>query len=136
MIDLERDGKIVTIARTIKPAADLGKPRSIEKLEIERRYWMALGVDWGIITERELPPVFCRNLEILQGCHSLDDLNQPFEGYYRERAGLIAAELNLWPTATLHEFCCAMEARLGLGLGGARCFWCDTCWQTRSGVST
>lgn len=119
IIDLERDGKIVTIARTIKPAEDLGKPRTIEKLEIERRFWAAQGVDWAIVTERELPTVLCRNLELLQGCHSLDDLNQPFEGYYRERAGLIAAELDRWPTATLQEFCQAMEARLGLDPGGA-----------------
>lgn len=46
VIDLERVGKIVTIARTIKPADDLGKSRTIEKLEIERRYWPAQGVDW------------------------------------------------------------------------------------------
>lgn len=118
VIDLERDGRIVTIARTIKPAVDLGKPRTIEKIEIERRYWAAHGIDWGIITERELPTVFCRNLELLQGCASLDDLNQPFEGYYRERAGLIAAELDRWPTATLQEFCQAMETRLGLDPGG------------------
>lgn len=119
VIDLERDGKIVTIARTIKPADDLGKSRTIEKLEIERRYWMAQGVDWGIITERELPPVFFRNLELLQGCATLDDLNQPFEGYYNERAGLIAAELDRWPTTTLQQFCQAMETRLGLDPGGA-----------------
>ena len=46
-------------------------------------------------------------------------MNQPFEGYYRERAGLIAAELDRWPTATLQEFCQAMETRLGLDSGGA-----------------
>lgn len=119
VIDLERDGKIVTVARTIKTADDLGKPRTIEKLEIERRYWAAQCVDWGIITERELPPVFCRNLELLQGCATLDDLNQPFEGYHRERAGLIAAELSRWPTATLQQLCQAMETRLGLDPGGA-----------------
>lgn len=119
VIDLERNGKIVRIARAIKPAEAMSKPRTIEKLEIERRYWTAKGIDWGIITERELPTVLCRNLELLQGCASVDDLNQPFEGYYRERASLIAAELRRRPTATLQEFCRAMDARLVLDPGGA-----------------
>ncbi len=119
VIDLERDGKTVTIARTIKPSEALSKLRTIEKLEIERRYWALRGIDWGIITERELPKPLVQNLELLQGCATLDDLNQPFEGYYRERARLIAAELERWPTATLQEFCQTMEARLGLDPGGA-----------------
>lgn len=55
---------------------------------------------------------------MLQGCAILDDLNQPFESYYRECAALIAAELDRWPTATLQEFCLAMETRLGLDFGG------------------
>ena len=119
VIDLERDGKIVTIARTVKPSEALGKPRTVEKLEIERRYWAVQGVDWGIVTERELPPNLMRNLELLQGCASLDDLNQPFEGYCRERAGLIASELEAWPNATLQALCHAMDTRMGLNPGGA-----------------
>ncbi|MFT3689815.1 TnsA endonuclease N-terminal domain-containing protein [Paenirhodobacter sp.] len=118
LVDLEHDGKIVTIARTIKPSETLGPPRTIEKLEIERRYWTGRGIDWGIVTEREQHPILLRNLELLQGFVSLDDLNQPFEGYYRERAGLIAAELERWPTAALHDFCQAMDTRLGLDPGG------------------
>ncbi len=119
VMDLEHDGKIVTIARTVKPSDALGIPRTIEKLEIERRYWAAKGIEWGIVTERELPPNLLRNLELLQGCASLDDLNQPFEGYYRERAGLIASELEAWPDPTLQAFCHAMDTRMGLNPGGA-----------------
>ncbi len=119
VIDLERDGKIVTIARTVKPSEALSKPRTVEKLETERHYWAAKGIDWGIVTERELPPNLLRNMELLQGCASLDDLNQPFEGYYRERAGLIASELEAWPNATLQVFCQAMDTRMGLNPGGA-----------------
>lgn len=114
VIDLDRGGKTTTIARTIKPSSELAKARTIEKLEIERRYWSVRGVDWGIVTERELPSALLRNLELLQACASLDDLKQPYEGYYRERAGLIATELERWPRATLREFCQGMATRLGL----------------------
>ncbi len=85
-IDPERGGKTVTMARTIKPAEALSKPRTVEKPEIEPRYWTAQGVNWGIVTERELPPALLGNLELLQGCARLDDLNQPFEGRPHQRA--------------------------------------------------
>ena len=119
VVDLEQDGKLMTFARSIKPAEALSNPRTIEKLEIERRYWTDQGVDWGIVTERELPAVLIRNLEFLQGYARLDDLSQPFEGYYRERAALIAAELEARPDITLQAFCARMDDRLGHDTGGA-----------------
>ena len=42
-------------ARTVKQAAELNNTRTIEKLEIERRYWKRLGVDWKIVTENDIP---------------------------------------------------------------------------------
>lgn len=38
LIDLEQNGRSVTVARAVKPASKLGDPRVAEKLEIERRY--------------------------------------------------------------------------------------------------
>ena len=38
-------------ARTIKNASYLKNKRTLEKLEIERRYWDALDIDWRIVTE-------------------------------------------------------------------------------------
>jgi hypothetical protein len=49
-------------ARTVKHTADLHTPRTIEKLEIERRYWISQGIDWRIVTEREIPVQMCRNI--------------------------------------------------------------------------
>jgi TnsA endonuclease-like protein len=54
-------GKRVVV-RAVKPAAKLGEKRVIEKLEIERRYWESLEIDWGIVTEREINPVLVGNL--------------------------------------------------------------------------
>lgn len=50
------------ITRAVKPAEELLKKRVIEKLEIERRYWEMLGIDWGIVTEREIDWVLVENL--------------------------------------------------------------------------
>lgn len=49
-------------ARTIKPSVELAKPRTLQKFEIERRYWAERGIDWGIVTEREYCPVVADNL--------------------------------------------------------------------------
>jgi hypothetical protein len=60
------------IARTVKYAKDLENIRTIEKLEIERLWWEARGVDWGIVTENEIPKVLVKNVELLHGSHSLE----------------------------------------------------------------
>ena len=39
-------------ARTVKQVSELSNPRVIEKLEIERRYWDRLGIDWKLVTDR------------------------------------------------------------------------------------
>jgi len=65
LLTLEVDGKRIYHARTIKQSQDLARQRVIEKFEIERRYWLAHGVDWGIVTERDMPATVVKNIEIL-----------------------------------------------------------------------
>jgi hypothetical protein len=60
------------IARTVKYAKDLEDIRVIEKLEIERLWWEARGVDWGIVTEHEIPEVLAKNVENLHTFVSLE----------------------------------------------------------------
>lgn len=48
-----------------KTDADLSQPRSVEKLELERRYWAALGVPWFIITEKDIPAAVINNIKWL-----------------------------------------------------------------------
>ena len=66
LVDVVRDGKVVTGAIAVKPAEELDKPRTIEKLQIERQYWADQGIDWRIVTERDVSPVLTRNLEWLR----------------------------------------------------------------------
>lgn len=62
-ITIYENGQTKEIARTIKPAIKLDEKRVIEKFEIERRYWTAKGIDWGIVTEHEIPRTLINNLE-------------------------------------------------------------------------
>lgn len=50
-------------ARSIKPSSELENLRVREKLELERRYWKERGVEWRIVTEREIDFQKARNLE-------------------------------------------------------------------------
>lgn len=52
-------------ARTVKYAKDLDSRRVLEKLEIERLYWLVRGVGWGIVTEHEVDKVTAANVEWL-----------------------------------------------------------------------
>ncbi len=63
LVTVNINGQPLEIARTIKHAKDLDKQRVIEKFEIERRYWTAKGVDWGIVTENEMPKTLVSNLQ-------------------------------------------------------------------------
>ena len=49
----------------VKPLSELSDPRTIEKLEIERRYWVSKDIPWYIITEKELNPTVLDNIKWL-----------------------------------------------------------------------
>lgn len=51
------------IARTVKNTSELAKKITLEKLEIERRYWLAKGIEWKVITEKQLSKTLCKNIE-------------------------------------------------------------------------
>ncbi|MGB9833044.1 MAG: TnsA endonuclease C-terminal domain-containing protein [Caldisericum exile] len=59
----DRDGNVRYVARSLKAASELEKRISLERLEIERRYWEARGIDWGIVTNKDIPVVKAKNIE-------------------------------------------------------------------------
>lgn len=56
-------GNEVLYARSIKNQSELSRSHTIERLEMERRYWNAKGIDWKIITNHQIPKQFAKNLE-------------------------------------------------------------------------
>jgi hypothetical protein len=72
-ITLVVEGQSVDQVRTVKYAESLSNKRVLEKFEIERRYWERRGIDWGILTDRELPRNLARNIELLRGKQCLSD---------------------------------------------------------------
>lgn len=56
-------GRESNIAISVKGSTELSRDITIERLEIERRYWSSSKVPWSIITEKEIPKVKCKNIE-------------------------------------------------------------------------
>lgn len=72
-------------ARSIKYASELNKKSTIEKMEIERRYWKARGVDWGIVTNKDINSVRAKNIEWVHSAMNSNNYNgisqEEFMGY-------------------------------------------------------
>ncbi len=70
-----REGKnIKYIARTVKPGEKLEDRRTIEKFEIEREYWKRKDVDWGIVTEKDIPSTMADNISWVHKFYYLQDI--------------------------------------------------------------
>lgn len=70
----------IKLARTVKPSEELNKERTLAKFEIERRYWLKRGIDWKIVTEKEIPVQLATNLELLRNYVDISDrLIEDFE---------------------------------------------------------
>jgi hypothetical protein len=104
------------VVRSCKMSSDLEDTRTLEKLEIERRYWNGRGMEWKLVTERELPVVLLHNIRWVHP-------------YMRPASvGLALDEINLLllhlkvvianqPSKPLRDLCLTEDDRLGLPLG-------------------
>jgi hypothetical protein len=73
VVDIQHQGQPLQLARTVKLSAMLSHQRTLAKLEIERLYWQARDIDWGIVTEHEIPAAYACNIRHLHGYRDIDD---------------------------------------------------------------
>lgn len=59
----DRNGNERYVARSIENTTELNKKVTFERLEIERRYWLEKGIDWKVMTSKELPRQLAKNIE-------------------------------------------------------------------------
>lgn len=71
VITLKTPNGLIDIVRTIKPASKLTK-RTLELFEIERRFFVEQGIDWGIILGNKLPQDLISNIEWIYDARYLD----------------------------------------------------------------
>ncbi|PRR70118.1 TnsA endonuclease N-terminal domain-containing protein [Clostridium thermopalmarium] len=73
LITLKQHNKVFDIARALKYTNELDKYRTIEKFEIERRFWTYKGINWGIVTEMEINATMADNIRELHQSYWLCD---------------------------------------------------------------
>lgn len=69
MITVSQNGQQRFVARTVKPYLELEKIGVLEKFEIERRYWRDKGIDWAIVTDKEISTIMASNIEWVHPCY-------------------------------------------------------------------
>ena len=60
-------------ALQVKPSSKLEDKRTVEKLEIERRYWLQKEIPWFLITEKQIPSAVFKNIEWLYSLQTEND---------------------------------------------------------------
>lgn len=118
LIDIENNGVRGMLARTVKYAADLNNARTIEKFEIERTYWTEQGVDWGIVTEFEIPKSLAHNVGWLHTATDQKDAPGFDPAYIAYLEDQLFTELIARPDNALAKVCMSIDSKFGLK-GGA-----------------
>ncbi|MDO8775299.1 MAG: TnsA endonuclease N-terminal domain-containing protein [Burkholderiaceae bacterium] len=113
-----RTGDTITVAaRSVKPASELDKARTLEKQEIERRYWHIKGVDWGLVTDLDLPAQRIKNLRWLHEMQSLQHMTAPYPGYWDDRCVRFLAYLPQATGMSTKQFARLLESTQGFATG-------------------
>ncbi|MBX7224341.1 MAG: TnsA endonuclease N-terminal domain-containing protein [Blastocatellia bacterium] len=116
VITVQSQGDLLEVVRSTKYAADLQSERTLEKLEIERRYWAQRRIDWGIVTEREIPETLVHNVEWVHPWHDFNEL--PVLVQTNLERIFKAFQMSLVDSGlTLNEICHETDDRFGLPHG-------------------
>jgi len=119
LIDV-RDGNATRlVARSVKPMQELSKERTLEKQEIDRRYWELQGVDWGILTENEIPKQRVENLRWLHEMQTLKKQTESYPSYWQDKCECFLALLPDAKHKTIKEFLCWLEGSQNFVVGDA-----------------
>ena len=109
------------MALQVKYTKDLDDPRTIEKIEIEKRFWKSKDVPFYIITENEIPKIISNNIKWLYPARNTNSVNLSFSDYeYYSKQLLKHSSLKLI------EFCkkcdTANDAEMGKTLSYIKAF--------------
>ncbi|PGM86751.1 TnsA endonuclease N-terminal domain-containing protein [Bacillus cereus] len=67
LITVIKNQQLQHLARTLKYKDELMNERVLEKFEIERVYWERQDIDWGIVTELEIPKDMAHSISFSHG---------------------------------------------------------------------
>lgn len=114
---VNRDGDAI---RTfdVKRTEDAENERAVEKLQITREYCTGRGIAHHLVFHSALPMVKVRNIEWIRGGLLKEGELEPYNGYFREKAQLMASELTrVSHNLPLNKYCSGFDSRHGLTPG-------------------
>src|SRR5699024_4676442 len=79
LLTVKKNNERKLFARSVQNISELNRKLTWEKLEIERRYWLAKNVDWKVITNKELPKKRATNIEWVRESLLDDQLHEEKE---------------------------------------------------------
>jgi TnsA endonuclease N terminal/TnsA endonuclease C terminal len=113
--DLRTSEGEVTRAFAVKSADDLAKPRTLQKLEIEWRFWRGRRIHWSIVTRAELPKRLIGNIAWVHPFFSPAGI----EDRVLALIPLYLDEVAVPRRLSLARFCAGMDTRHGLPHGSS-----------------
>ncbi|MGC4379199.1 TnsA endonuclease N-terminal domain-containing protein [Fictibacillus sp. Mic-4] len=119
LLTLDRGQGVFEVARTIKMKDELLKERVLEKFEIEREYWLRRNIDWGIVTEKEIPKTMARNISYIHDHYDIRDFDtfSEMSGQYIEDLAMALLQRLLNTEASIRTVTSSFDNEVHLPLG-------------------
>lgn len=111
-----KDGNTFDVARSVKASHELEKKTVIERFELIRRYFEKKEVNWGLVTQKEIPLIKAKNIEWIHPARFLEettDFSKDDISYLTQ----ILMESFYKNTRTIREITSSFDAQLNLEAG-------------------
>lgn len=116
LVTFQADEPLNQLAISVKPASKLRDTRVLELFAIEHEFHRLRGTPWMIVTDRELPSAWAKNLETLAGARYLDE-DSPFQDADARHQALTDLASRLPAGSALADTCAALDRAHGLDAG-------------------
>lgn len=114
LVTVMRDGELSLMAISCKRADGLEKPRTIELLELERRYFAEHGIPYHLVMHSDLPTAKIENIRWCRGASINDQGVEEYPEALEEHRQALLYELSRSVKGgSLAEFCNAYDVRTG-----------------------
>lgn len=114
LIDLDYGGKISRRALSAKYVDALDDPRVLEKLELERRYWLSKDIPFYLVTEAEIPELLKKNVHWFHPYISHFELSSVEQHEY---FNLFLTAFNKYPSQKLTELTTKLDDEYNVQAG-------------------
>ncbi|WP_312094593.1 TnsA endonuclease C-terminal domain-containing protein [Niallia sp.] len=110
------DGNTYDVARSVKASHVLERKAVIERFELIRRYFWKKGIDWALLTQKELPIVKAKNIEWIHPARFLEETTDFTKGDISYISGILLESLykNKRP---VREITSSVDSQLNLEAG-------------------